>query len=79
MSRKRKKQNLGLYAMIAVMIVLVLIFVYIWYQLFFGSAYNTALQSENANDICATPPGYTDEQWREHMGHHPDRYAQCLT
>lgn len=29
-------------------------------------------------DRCATPEGYTDEQWREHMGHHPDQYAECL-
>ena len=33
---------------------------------------------ENPEDKCATPPGYTDEQWREHMGHHPDQYAECL-
>ena len=30
------------------------------------------------SDKCATPQGYTDEQWREHMGHHPDNYAECL-
>ena len=30
-------------------------------------------------DKCKTPAGYTDEQWRQHMGHHPDRYAECLT
>jgi len=29
-------------------------------------------------DKCKTPEGYTDEQWREHMGHHPDRYRECL-
>lgn len=37
-----------------------------------------AFQAENTSNICATPPGYTDEQWREHMSHHPDRYAECL-
>ena len=30
------------------------------------------------SDKCAVPPGYTEEAWREHMGHHPDRYAECL-
>lgn len=29
-------------------------------------------------DKCKTPPGYSDEQWRQHMSHHPDRYKECL-
>ncbi|MDP3964870.1 MAG: rhodanese-like domain-containing protein [bacterium] len=29
-------------------------------------------------DKCQTPEGYTDEEWLEHMGHHPDRYQECL-
>jgi len=39
--------------------------------------YNKALASEQG-DICATPSGYTDKEWKQHMSHHPDRYAQCL-
>ena len=39
--------------------------------------YQAALASE-LPDKCKAPPGYTDESWREHMGHHPDRYAECL-
>lgn len=39
--------------------------------------YQKALSAETS-DICATPEGYTDEQWREHIGHHPDRYRECL-
>ncbi|MBI2549842.1 hypothetical protein HYV83_01520 [Candidatus Woesearchaeota archaeon] len=38
----------------------------------------SAKAAENQNDKCATPSGYTDEQWKEHMGHHPDQYAECL-
>lgn len=34
--------------------------------------------AENPADKCAAPAGYTDEQWKEHMGHHPDQYAECL-
>ena len=41
-------------------------------------SYQEAISSEQEN-ICATPFGYTDEQWREHMGHHPDRYAECFS
>jgi hypothetical protein len=29
-------------------------------------------------DPCATPEGYTDESWKQHMGHHPDQYKDCL-
>ena len=35
-------------------------------------------KSAELSDKCATPSGYTDAQWREHMGHHPDQYAECL-
>lgn len=44
----------------------------------FSGNYKKALDAENPIDICATPSGYTDEQWRTHMGHHPDRYKECL-
>lgn len=30
-------------------------------------------------DKCKTPPGYTEEDWQEHMSHHPDRYKECFT
>lgn len=40
--------------------------------------YAQAKAAEVAGDPCATPPGYTDAQWREHMGHHPDQYRDCL-
>ncbi|MBI2128897.1 hypothetical protein HYU07_01525 [Candidatus Woesearchaeota archaeon] len=45
---------------------------------YFGANYNKAIQSQNKEDICATPEGYTDQEWREHMGHHPDQYKKCL-
>lgn len=41
--------------------------------------YYRFMSSENPSNICQTPAGYTDEQWKTHMSHHPDRYAQCLT
>lgn len=47
-------------------------------QPYTNSQYQKALDSENIGDICATPSGYTDEEWREHMSHHSDRYAKCL-
>lgn len=29
-------------------------------------------------DKCKVPPGYDEKSWKEHLGHHPDRYAECL-
>lgn len=33
---------------------------------------------ENPNDICAVPAGTDPEEWKQHLSHHPDKYAQCL-
>ncbi|MEM3030851.1 MAG: hypothetical protein QXH27_03905 [Candidatus Micrarchaeia archaeon] len=40
--------------------------------------YQKFAASQLPGDPCATPPGYTDVEWRQHMSHHPDQYAQCL-
>lgn len=40
--------------------------------------YPQFMQNESTNDKCAAPPGYSEESWRQHMSHHPDRYAECL-
>ncbi|MCR4368610.1 MAG: hypothetical protein NUV67_01760 [archaeon] len=29
-------------------------------------------------DKCAVPPGQDPVKWKEHLGHHPDQYAECL-
>ena len=40
--------------------------------------YQKLLAVQNLKDICATPPGYADQEWREHMSHHPEIYGKCL-
>ena len=40
--------------------------------------YVQAKQAEDPANSCAPPAGYTEESWREHMGHHPEQYKQCL-
>ena len=47
-------------------------------QGFTDADYRQALDAEQS-DKCLTPDGYTDEEWREHMSHHPSRYRECLT
>jgi len=29
-------------------------------------------------DKCKVPPGQDPVKWKEHLGHHPDQYAECL-
>ena len=39
--------------------------------------YNKFVSAEGSNK-CETPSGYTDQEWREHMSHHPEQYKECL-
>ncbi len=34
--------------------------------------------SAEGNNKCETPEGYTDQEWKDHMSHHPKRYKECL-
>ncbi|HIH09989.1 MAG TPA: hypothetical protein HA254_04960 [Candidatus Diapherotrites archaeon] len=42
------------------------------------SNYAQLTSKENPDDICAVPAGTDPEEWKQHLGHHPDKYAQCL-
>lgn len=67
-------------AVIALFIVAVIVVLLLMFKPFWGEQEaNSSAKSLNASDdICATPSGYTDEQWKEHMSHHPDQYKECL-
>ena len=30
-------------------------------------------------DKCIPESGYTEQEWKEHMSHHPNIYKECLT
>ena len=30
-------------------------------------------------DKCKPAAGYSEQEWIEHMGHHPDIYKECLS
>ena len=34
--------------------------------------------SKTGTGKCNPAPGYTEEAWKEHMGHHPNIYKDCL-
>ena len=35
-------------------------------------------QATGQPDKCIPPAGTSQEEWTEHMGHHPDMYRECL-
>jgi len=81
-------QDAELYVVAAAAVVLLLVLAYSAYGLLNPSAaantaaypnYQKFVSSQVPGNPCATPPGYTDAEWRQHMSHHPDQYAQCLT
>ena len=49
-----------------------------------GSVENTAENfnklkaAENPTDKCTAPEGYTQEEWEQHMSHHPELYPECF-
>ncbi len=74
MARKKRidKYEIMEYAVVLLALAL-LVFVFIG-----GDLLNTQSSEKNLSDKCKTQSGYTDEQWKEHMGHHPDFYEECL-
>lgn len=74
-----KNEKFVLYMILAVIfLVLVFSITSIFKKGYTEEDYNKFVSAEQ-QDKCATPEGYTDEEWKEHMGHHPDRYKECLT
>lgn len=33
---------------------------------------------KSVEEKCKPDAGYTEQEWREHMSHHPDIYKECL-
>ncbi|MBS3079987.1 hypothetical protein J4221_00790 [Candidatus Pacearchaeota archaeon] len=62
-----------LYILVGLLLLLILV------MTFFPNAIYAFKDSVNSReDKCQAPPGQTEEEWREHMSHHPDLYKQCL-
>lgn len=68
------KKIIALYTLIGILI-LTLVF----FTMFPGMIYAVKDSGETNEDICEPEQGYTEESWKEHMGHHPNIYKECLT
>jgi len=56
----------------------ILIFGLMIYTFFPGVVYAFRDTGNSVADKCKPAAGYTEESWREHMGHHPNIYQECL-
>ncbi len=62
-----------LYIVAGILVLLLLLMTF-----FPGMIYAFRDSGSYGGDKCTPQPGYTEEEWIEHMGHHPDIYAECL-
>ncbi len=46
--------------------------------IFPGIIYAIKDSESSGKDKCKPEPGYTEQEWIEHMGHHPEIYKECL-
>lgn len=79
---KKNKISFEISATTVVLILSIILFsavAYFFISSRYGINYQQALATENPDDICKPPAGYTEEEWREHMSHHPERYEQCFS
>ncbi len=73
MARKKRVENRILEYAVVLLALALLVFVFVS-----GYLPNANGAVKNLPDKCKAQSGYTQEQWKEHMGHHPDFYEECL-
>jgi hypothetical protein len=67
--------------LIAYVLMGILILVLIVLTIFPGMIHaikDSGITGNSVEDKCIPGPGYTEESWREHMGHHPSMYEECF-
>ena len=68
--------NKKIFLYIAVFLILIVILVFTFFPEIIKAWKDSG---KSGGDICKPGSGYTEESWREHMGHHPDIYKDCLS
>lgn len=68
------RKEIILYCVAAILVLLLLITTF-----FPGVIYAFKDSTSSGNEKCKPEPGYTEQEWKEHMSHHPNIYKECLT
>ncbi|MDP4038971.1 MAG: hypothetical protein Q8P57_00090 [Candidatus Pacearchaeota archaeon] len=66
-------KKIVLYVVIGVLILGLLVLTF-----FPNMIYAFADAGKSVENKCAVPAGQTEEEWNEHMSHHPEIYKDCL-
>ena len=75
----KKSENIILYVILGLVLIALVFSISTFFSKGYSQQdYNKFVLAE-LEDKCQTPPGYSDQEWKEHMSHHPDRYKECLT
>lgn len=72
--KKSRLAQIITYSIIILLILLILVLTF-----FPGIIYAWEDSSATTRDKCKPAQGYSEQEWEEHMGHHPDIYKECLT
>jgi len=73
---KENNKKIIVYALIGIVVLLLLLL-----TLFPGMIYaikDLGVVGNNIENKCIPANGYTEQEWREHMSHHPNIYKECL-
>lgn len=74
--KKENKNNKAKYFIISFLIFLLVLSIIGFIML--SKTSTTTTQDYIDSDKCKPPAGYNEEDWREHMSHHPNIYKECL-
>lgn len=74
----KKSENILLYILLALVIIALIFSISTFFSESYSQEQYNKFVSAELEDKCDTPEGYTDQEWKEHMSHHPDRYKECL-
>lgn len=81
MKNKMDRKLIAVYAILGLVILGLLIMTFFPGRIYAVSDSLGLRDGNSVEDKCNPPAGssYTEESWREHMGHHPDIYKECLS
>lgn len=73
-----KREEIIIYGILIIVIIALIFTISTFFSRGYSQKEYDKFVSAEGSDKCQTPEGYTDEEWKEHMSHHPQQYKECL-
>jgi len=74
----KKFENVILYLLLTLILIALIYSLSIFFNKGYSQEKYDKFASAEGSNKCETPSGYTDQEWKEHMSHHPQQYKECL-